>query len=258
VPEGRYIVCLARQGKQNPLVVGPLVQEYSGMTRADSRQAAMHGQGLLADGLDAGRARSLVGSLRQEGVECFAVRQSVAPPLEAATRMHRLRLAADGLEMCLTMRDRTVSVPWAALAAGICTMTEERKQRKQTYKDTVYMPGGGVVTVKKHERSQSQPEEVTVNIALRNSQGHVRAFEFGRQTPDYACLGDRMAATRTVNFERFLQELARRAPHAEFTAGYLAMAGGNRRDVPRVNSAARRLRHLRWALCCGARSGRDE
>jgi hypothetical protein len=158
--------------------------------------------------------------------------------------------------MSVNMRQQQVTVPWQSVAAGICTRPAPGEGAKtRRYKDTAFVPGVGAVTVHKRESSRPRGQEVaTASIALRNARGEVRGFDFNRRSADYAFLGADLQPSQAQNFSLFLRELARRAPHAHFTAGYLAMAGGNPRNVTRVNSRAERLGHLRWALCCAARS----
>ena len=251
-----YIVCFADEGKKNPVTLGPVVQYCTGMTRPDARRAVLKGHGLVADGLSQNQANGLVNALRDQGAEAFVVTEATVPRIGDVVRLHRVALAPEGLQMTVSMRERPIGVPWTALVAAVATQPELKQQSSgsHTYKDAVFVPGGGMVTVTKRESRRPQRREgPTATIALKNARGEVRAFEFNQQSADYGFLGGHMAPTQAANFGRFLQELARRAPHAYFTSGYLALAGGNRRDVSRVSGRAERLDYLRWALCCAAR-----
>lgn len=243
-----YIVCFAEEGKKNPVTLGPVVQECTGITRPDARRAVLKGHGLLAHGLSHEQAQGLVQALADEGEKAFCLAESAAPPVPRPVHVHRLSLEENGLLLKLDSRDRPAQVPWQALAAAICTQPKPQQRGSRTYKDAAFVPGAGAVTVQRTERPAQREQLVTATLALRNSRGDVRAFDLNRHGGDYSCLAERMAPSQGVNFSLLLQELARRAPHAFFTAGYLAVAGGNRRAAMRVDGERERLDYLRWAV----------
>lgn len=261
---GPAMVCCAREEKLNPMKIGPLVAAFSGLGNGDARRKVVKSMGLLMDGMAMDTARGMVAALEEEGVEAFAVPAAWVPDPEELSFVRVYGADAGALRIQTDDQGSVKSVPWQAVAAGLCVRaafgplkTELRAVDTYSYVPVVGV-GTGVAAIPQRsfrmERRQEEPK-VRVVLILRHSRRGAQALAFTEEQVRYAYLGERMKHNRAQNLVLFLNDVLNWAGHAFFPAGFRAAAEGRRARITRVLGKVDYDNYVRWTLCCAAARG---
>ena len=257
---GPAYVCLTEERKINPLAVGPLLERFAGLGRADARHHAAHGKGLIAEGLSLDRARSLVAALRGEGIEAFALSAARVPRELQEVHIARIHGAEDdALHLEVTARGEVKAVPWSRLVAGLCTrMQFPGRERVAVEVDRpVPIAGAGmgmgwVMDSETVHVDRAARPVLCVTLVFSGRPDTAHFVQFGEGDVRYAYLGARVLPAQHQNLCLLLRDIAEHCPHGFFPAGYQAAAGGATRRVPKVLGKLDYGHYVQWGICCAA------
>jgi len=253
-------VCIAEERKVNPLAVGPLIERFTGMSRADARHHAARGRGLVAEGLSLDTARNLVEALREEGIEAFALPAARVPGEVEEVRIVRVYSAeADALHLETDAEGTVKAVPWPRVVAGVCTQAQFPGRRTvEVHVDrpipmatagmgAVWVPDTEAIRVQRPARPR-----VRVTLVLAGRAGTARTVSFDERQVRYAYLGERIRPTQRLNLGRLLDDVIAHCPRGFFPPGFRAAATGTAVRVPRMVGKLDYGHYVQWAICCAA------
>ncbi len=251
------LVCLAHEQKLNPLVVAPLISGIAGVALRDAKLQLGTGMGILAEGVDAARAKHLVEALAGLGIEAFALPSDAAPGAPSKLPFVCIDAAAEsGLHVQVTPEGAARSFPWSAMVAGICTVGELPVVPGTGVEVDRLMPGLlGLGAPVRTSRGRGTIQELSSRLIFREASGNVCVLAVQARRIRYSYLGDRQLTGTRQNFALFLADVMKWAGRAFLPQGFRAAAGGDIANARRVQDATRAANYLRWALCCAIARG---
>jgi len=237
---------------------GP-ISSVTGRPPLEVKLQLVRGMGILAEGVAADTARTLVERLEAQGVPAFAVAQRRVPRIARDLPMLRILGAGPGrLQIQTDARGGSRGVGWGALAAGFCTKRHVVRGGPTTLEvnaDVRFVPftttSPVAVTRRTYRAARREPDpDIECTFLLRGKTGNLYSLRFTEKQVRYTYLGPKIKPSSAQNFGIFLTDVIRHCPHAFFPAATRAVAAGDKLRAARLKREGDNQRYLEWVLCC--------
>lgn len=255
-PDEPYVVYVQDDQRFNPLAVGPLVSEATGVNPAQAKMDVVRGHGVLAEGVAAEVAADLAKRLTNIQVPARVVPMSAVPLVERELPLIRVHdVAADGLTLQVDPRGTLRSLPWALVAAVFCTREAPAPRAPARFPgagDYYGDAGGRRAWIGASGPARAQARPVVCSLLVRGRRGSLYSMKFDELGVNYNYLGERRGPSGSRNFALFLSDVMRRCPQAVAPASARAVAAGHGDRAVVVRDRSDYERYQRWVLCCAA------
>ena len=258
---GECIVLAQDDQRLNPMLVGPLVAEATGMNPAQAKLNAVRGRGVLAEHVPAAVAEGLARGLTNMRAPALVLPQEAVPLVEKQLPVIRVQGAReDALYLQADVQGTLRTLPWDVLLAGFCSVENAVRSgmpNVQTETDTVFAPGGAYTIRRTNVPHARRPPHPVCTLVVRGRSGNVYTMQFHERKIRYSYLGARRGTSSAQNFGLFLADLIRYCPHAFFPGSTRAVAAGQRMKMIKLRDDADYARYLQWVLCRAAAQARQ-
>jgi len=215
-----YAIVQTTLGKPPEDALKRAFSEVPWLTDLDAGIMARDAYGVIVEGLTYAQAERISAALDRAGVSQQMVSQQDLPKPGMRRQLRRMECASEG-PVIYDPLGRPVNGQWSdvkLIAAGLVGMKKMQRIEKQRVKYRGTGWRGGVVPVVVTDVSEKQVgvEKLVMEIYLGREPSRFRiiADEF-----QYNYLGDRLRPSFPENFALLVQDVARYAPHAQFSQG---------------------------------------
>ncbi|MGD2174204.1 MAG: hypothetical protein PVJ27_02285 [Candidatus Brocadiaceae bacterium] len=268
VAEGeRLIVCCASEGGADVVPAAAAVAGVLDLEEREARRRVRRGMGILAGGVGPTAAQSLLGALRDRGVEAFAI-PAAAAATEVGPPLPLCRVYGadeDSLHVQVDQAGTVRLVDWGAVVAGICVRANYAAREVTEYRERAGL--GRLLTYGRmgtfrgisrgRWRTKREDPEPRISLALRRPQGGMCRLVFGQRQVRYGYLGGRLQASVDENLVEFLSDLVRWASRAFLPESLREASRGRLYALPRISGRTEHENYLRWAVCCAVARNAD-
>jgi len=202
----------------DPTQVTDVLTSTAGLHLDDAMRAAHLAPGLFPMRFTEGVARRVVEQMEQQGIRAIAVSKADIPSLDQAVAIHLPRCTPDGLELFGIHGEPKRLVRWndlSLLSAGSVPMDDGQRLAAEPQ----------IVL-----HAAPNPHRVVAETARRPGlvlwmvcEHPWEVYRFVHNQMSYEHLGPRKTASTIRNFNIFLEELTRQAPHAYLTPATRAL-----------------------------------
>ena len=260
-PEGAGLctVCARDDVRVRTVEAAEPISGLTGRSPLEVKLQLVRGMGVLAEGVAADTARTLVERLEAQGIPAFAVDRRRVPRVARNLPMVRILGAEPGrLQIQTDARGGSRDIGWGALAAGFCTKRHVVRGGPTTLEvdaDVAFVPfttsAPVAVTRRTYRAARREPEpDMECTLLLRGKTGNLYSLRFTEKQVRYTYLGPKIKPSSAQNFGIFLTDVIRHCPHAFFPAATRAVAAGGKLRAARLKRDGDYQRYLEWALCC--------